>query len=238
MARRVSGDAFGGHGVSDLDDSFAVLLGRLPTDKEKQNLYRARDALKIKATDAVWLLLMALQHYETLYEQVPGRIATAARDVTANVRQTAEAEARAAQAETQKALMRAVHEAAVTSAKQAAGAQLAKWVSIGIGVIAVTLALLSWGAFRRGRETGLAVGEDQGRQACDALAAASSWANTPEGQLAYELAKVGGLGEVARCSGRGMGARDGWCNVPSDRGKVWARWPIPPLSRRTGEGAP
>ena len=57
--------------MGELDDSFATLLGRQPTDKEKQALYRVRDALKLKATDAVWLLLMALQHYETLYEQLP-----------------------------------------------------------------------------------------------------------------------------------------------------------------------
>jgi hypothetical protein len=65
--------------VGDLDDSFTALLGRQPTDREKQALYRTRDALKLKTTDAVWLLLMALQHYETLYEQVPAKIATAAR---------------------------------------------------------------------------------------------------------------------------------------------------------------
>ena len=57
--------------MGDLDDSFAQLLGRQPSDKEKQDLYRVRDALKIKATDAVWLLLMALQYYQRLYEQFP-----------------------------------------------------------------------------------------------------------------------------------------------------------------------
>ena len=44
--------------MGELDDSFTALLGRQPTDRDKQALYRARDALKLKPTDAVWLLLM------------------------------------------------------------------------------------------------------------------------------------------------------------------------------------
>jgi len=52
--------------MGDLDDSFTQLLGHQPTDTEKQNLYRARDTLNLKPTDAVWRLLMVLEHYETL----------------------------------------------------------------------------------------------------------------------------------------------------------------------------
>ena len=37
--------------MSELDDSFARLLGRQPTDKERQALYRVRDALRLKSTD-------------------------------------------------------------------------------------------------------------------------------------------------------------------------------------------
>lgn len=218
--------------MGDLDDSFFQLLGRQPSDKEKQDLYRVRDALKLKATDSVWLLLMALQHYQTLYEQFPARIAVAARDVTKAVRATAEAQARAAQEETKRTLIQAVHQAAVKSAEDAAGAQFVKWVSIAAGIICVALVLVGWRAFGHGQEKGKAVGENLAKKECAALVAASSWANTPEGQLAYALAKVGGLGEVARCSGRGMISREGSCTVQSERGKTLARWPLPPAGTR------
>ncbi len=115
--------------MGDLDDSFAQLLGRQPTDKQKQALYRVRDALKLKTTDAVWLLLMALQHYETLYEKFPALIAEAARDVTESVRATAEAQAKAARDETKKALAETVHETVDAVAKRRANAELFKWVS-------------------------------------------------------------------------------------------------------------
>jgi hypothetical protein len=212
--------------VGELDDSFTQLLGRQPSDKEKQNLYRVRDALKLKPTDAVWLLLMVLQHYQTLYEQIPARIASTAREVTKAVRAAAEVEAKAAQEETKRALMDAVRHAAVRSAEQAAGAYRAKWVSIAAGVICIGLLLMGWAAFDHGYGKGKAVGEEGASRKCAAMVALSSWASTPDGHLAYGLAKAGGLNEVARCSGRGMVPRDGWCTVPSERGKALARWPF------------
>jgi hypothetical protein len=224
--------------VGELDDSFSQLLGRQPSDKEKQDLYRVRDALKLKATDAVWLLLMALQHYQTLYEQFPARIAVAARDVTKAVRAAAEAQAKAAQEETKKALIQAVHEAAVKSAENASGAKFLNWLSIAAGVICVALMVVGWSAFDHGEEKGKAAGENVAKKECAALVAASSWANTPEGQLAYALAKAGGLGDVARCSGRGMISRDGSCTVQSERGKPLARWPLPPSGTRNSGASP
>jgi hypothetical protein len=224
--------------VADLEDNFAKLIGCTPTDKERQNLYRVRDALNAKPTDSMWMVFMALEHYETLYEEIPGKIATSAREVVAGVRSAAEAEAAAARAETAKVLMRAVHEAAVKSTKQAAGAYLAKWASIGVAIVAVAGALSCWGAFRHGEKAGRAVGGDMASRQCGALVAASSWANTPEGQVAYALAKAGGLADVARCSGRGMTPREGWCVVASERGKPLARWPVPGVVTRTGGGNP
>lgn len=214
--------------MGDLDDSFSQLLGRQPSDSDKQDLYRVRDALKLKSTDAVWTLLMALQHYKALYEEIPARIAAAVRDVTKGARAMAEAEAKAAQEGTKRALMDAVRHAAVRSAEAAAGAQLARWVGIAAGVICIGLLLMGWAAFDHGYGKGKAVGEDGALRICGALVALSSWATTPDGQLAYGLSKAGGLSDVARCSGHGMVPRDGWCTVSSERGKQLARWPLPP----------
>lgn len=222
--------------MSDLEDNFARLIGRQPSDKDRQDLYRVRDALKVKATDSVWLLFMALQYYVKLYEEFPARIEGAASDVARTVRAAAEAQAKAAQEETKRALMDAVHEVAVRSAQDAAGAQLAKWVSIAAGVIAVALVAVGWGGFSHGYEKGRGLGENIAMKACGGLVAASSWANTPDGQLAYALARAGGLSDVARCMGRGMIPRDGWCTVPSDRGKALARWPLP-VDRARSSGA-
>lgn len=223
--------------MGDLDDSFAVLLGRQPSDKEKQDLYRVRDALKLKTTDAVWLLLMALQHYKSLYEEFPARIAAAARDVTKGARATAEAQAKAAQEETRRELTAAVREAAVKSARYGAGAQRARWTSVAVSTVVVALLATGWVESGRGYERGRAVGTVMAAKACDGLVATSSWAKTADGQLAYELAKAGALRDVGRCSGRGMVPRDGWCTVTGERGRALARWPLPNALRKSLEGA-
>ena len=224
--------------MDDLDNSFAQLLGRQPNDTEKQKLYRAGATLNIKPTDSMWRVLMVLGHYETLYEQIPARIVAATHEVTKAVRATAEAEARAMHEQTKRALAEAVRQSAVKAARDAAGAAIAKWVSIGVGVIVVALLLVGWFEATRGRQEGRAVGENVATKACGALVAAASWANTPDGQLAYAMAKVGGLSDVARCSGHGMIPWDGWCTVQSERGKVLARWPLPTSGSRTGGAKP
>jgi len=109
-------------------------------------------------------------------------------------------------------------------------------VSIAAAVVCTIILITGLSAYGHGRENGRAVGENMAKRECAALVAASSWANTPDGQLAYSFAKAGGLGDVARCLGRGMVARDGWCTVLSERGKTIARWPVPAVSARsTGE---
>ena len=222
--------------MGELDDNFALLLGQQPSDKDRQELYRVRDALKVKATDSVWLLFMALQYYVKLYEQFPAKIAATAREVTNSVRAAAEAEAKAAQEETKRALTEAVRQAAVKAANDAATADLVKWVSIAVGVVCTVMLIIGLSAYGHGRENGRAVGENVAKRECSALVAASSWANTPEGQLAYAFARAGGLGEVARCAGRGMVARDGWCTVLSERGKTMARWPVSTATARSNTG--
>src|SRR5579863_4823803 len=212
--------------MSELDDNFTQLLGRRPTDKEIQALYRVRDALKLKATDAVWLLLMVLQHYETLYETFPARIAEAAREATLTARETALAQAKAVGERTRAALAEAVREAAVASARRAAGAQLWKWVSIAATVATLSISFIGWSLFGRGERAGLAAGWATATKQCATAVAAASWANTPEGQLAYRLAQAGSLRDLATCSGRGWTAKNGTCFAQPEHGRVQG-WRLP-----------
>jgi hypothetical protein len=197
--------------VNELDESFALLLGRQPTDKERQNLYRVRDALKLKNNDAVWLLLMTLEHYDTLYRRYPALMVAAAKEITKDVRETAAAQANAAAAETTRALAHAVGTAATASAKKAAGAQMLKW-AMGCFLAAMgCISTVGWWAHGKGQREGYAVGYEGARDKYENAAATASWANTPEGQLAFGLAKAGSLREIATCSGRGWVERDGVC---------------------------
>jgi hypothetical protein len=215
--------------MSELDDSFAQLLGRQPTDQERQRLYRVRDALKLKATDTVWLLLMVLEHYETLYQDIPARIADAARDATIAVRTTAEAQARAAQEETTRALAKAVTEAVEATAKRRAGAELFKWVSVAVSIVAILMVAVGMGESRRGYAQGASAGENRAKKECVYATMASSWALTPDGTRAYELEKAGSLHDLVNCSGRALERKGDWCVVQNERGKSY-RWRLPGAS--------
>jgi hypothetical protein len=82
--------------MSELDESFAKLLGRQPTDTERQSLYRVRDALGLKNNDALWLVLIALQHYESLYANIPASIKDAASKAAHSAAAQAQAEVNSA----------------------------------------------------------------------------------------------------------------------------------------------
>lgn len=107
--------------MSELDDSFAKLLGRQPSDAERQQLYTVRDALGLKNNDALWLVLMALQHYQDQYERFPNAIALAAKETLANFKATADAtvkaSAEAAKADLAQAVALAAREVAYQDRK-------------------------------------------------------------------------------------------------------------------------
>lgn len=61
--------------MDDIESSFKALLGRQPSDKEVEQLYRVKNALNIRDNDAMWMILMALESYDTLYSKYPALIA-------------------------------------------------------------------------------------------------------------------------------------------------------------------
>lgn len=118
--------------MSEIDDSFAKLLGKQPSDKERQELYRVRDALGLKNNDALWLVLMALQHYEGLYASIPASIKDAAQKAAAGAAAQAQAEVNKAVA----ALVPSVEQSVKAGARSALANEA-------VGKSAVTLALAS-----------------------------------------------------------------------------------------------
>jgi len=193
--------------MSDLDDSFAKLLGRQPSDAERQSLYRVRDALGLKNNDALWLVLMALQHYQGQYEKFPQAIAQAAKDTLVNFKVTADA--------------------TVKASAEAAKADLAQ---AGIAVAFLCVGLFGWYMHSSGKDSGYQAGYGAGygagyTEAKDEKAAAA-WANTPEGRLAYRFAQTGSLASLAKCDRPGWYVEKGVCYVkPASDGTYGWRLP-------------
>ena len=57
-----------------MEDAFQKLTGRAPTSTELAALYRTQAALGLRDDDPMWIILVALQHYERLYAEIPEHI--------------------------------------------------------------------------------------------------------------------------------------------------------------------
>jgi hypothetical protein len=206
-----------------LDESFTRLLGRQPTDSERQKLYEVRDALGLKNNDALWLVLMALQHYQQLYGQMPDAIAAAAAQVLHGFREAADAAAQAAMGSAHQTLTQAVAKAADQVAVHVSKKQMWRWAAACLAVCFVCLTGTGALAFYAGTSQGEANGY---RQVRDEKAAAA-WANTPQGRQAYWLAQIGTLDRIEQCRQPGWKvSSDGICTprAASD-GKIWG-WAV------------
>jgi len=87
--------------MSDLESAFEKLLGRQPSEREVESLYRVKNALGIRDNDSLWMVLMALESYDTLYKKYPSMISNQVDNVLSEFRLTASA---VADAESKKAL--------------------------------------------------------------------------------------------------------------------------------------
>jgi hypothetical protein len=61
--------------VSDVAVAFEKVLGRQSTEEERARLYRLRDALGLGDNDALWLVVLALEHYDAQFRVYPERLA-------------------------------------------------------------------------------------------------------------------------------------------------------------------
>ena len=210
--------------MSDLQTNFGKLLGRQPTDAEVQELYRVRDALELKNNDALWLVLMTLQHYKTAYEQMPAAIAGAAATTLAKVKATADATMKASAESFKADMARAVAASAQEGARNTSRKQMWQWAGGAVAAAFLSLGLLGWTAFTKGVEAGRAEGYDRAKDE----KAAAAWANTPQGQSAYRLAQGGDLNMLADCNGDGWKIQKNICFPFSDSHQLTRGWHLAP----------
>lgn len=197
--------------MSELDDSFTKLLGRQPSDAERQQLYTVRDALGLKNNDALWLVLMALQHYQDQYERFPNAIALAAQETLARFKETADtlilASAEATKADLAKAVVKTAQEVANFTAQK----QMWQWAAGCLAVAFLAFGGFGWylhsTAYEAGYHSGYGVGYTEAKDE----KAAAAWANTPEGKAAYRLAQTGSISALIHCNQPGWKADKGIC---------------------------
>ena len=102
------------------DETFAKILGRQPSQAERDRLYRVRDALGLRDNDAFWYIVMILEHYDSLYRDYPKQIGDEARRTVEEARRMFAVAAEAESAKAQKMLAQKVAETSVEIARKLA----------------------------------------------------------------------------------------------------------------------
>jgi hypothetical protein len=201
--------------MPELEDAFSTLLKRQATDEEIQHLYRVRDALGIRPNDALWQVLIALQYYQHQYERFPAEISKACEAVLAKLNETANKAAHAAAEEAKRDLAQAVGTAVSAASRGASWKEIARWCLISV----VTLAFLAGGGVWAGSQLGSRAAQEESRQR-------GAWAESAEGRLAYELARIGSLRTILRCEGPGWQLHNGKCFPQPFNATVYG-WDVP-----------
>jgi hypothetical protein len=61
--------------VVSIEEAFTKVVGRQASERERERLYRLREALGLRDNDAFWSIVMALDHYDSFFRQYPAQLA-------------------------------------------------------------------------------------------------------------------------------------------------------------------
>lgn len=182
-----------------IDSAFEALSQSMPTDKERMILYRVAHTLKLNPTDTHFSVMAALHYYLQLYQMIPDRINTTARETLQKFKGAAEAQAIASAEQVKAELVKAVVAATTEVAAATSRKQMWQWASVCLTVAFLGVGLFGWLMHSTGQEAGYQKGHGAGYAESKDEKAAASWANTPEGQLAFQLAEAGSITALATC---------------------------------------
>lgn len=203
--------------------AFEAAFQRQATPEEVDRLNRVMDVLDVRENDAIMVLMIVLEHYQGLYSAMPERIEEAAKAAVTETKEAAQRVAATAAELAHSDLVGRLGKAVTEVASDTARKQQWKALAIGIGAATITILMTGWLSFSTGREAGVSAGYRIARHED----AAASWANTPEGQLAYRLALVGSMQQVARCNQPGWKVSKGACLPYSAQDGSLHGWVIP-----------
>ena len=217
--------------MSTNETLFEKLVGRQPTNREMERLQRTRDALGLKDNDAIWLIMIAFGHYDTLYRQIPAQIVGAAEEVMKQTKNAADAVYDATAKRAEADLIRTVSRSVEKMTTRTASKKRWQWIAGCTAVSALMFVLVGAFSYWTGQDAGYASGQAQGYREAWNEEAALSWANTKEGQIARSLAKVVSFRDLAVWSINRLQRSGSRCTASSKRGSSYA-WRIPGVPRK------
>jgi hypothetical protein len=177
-------------------DAFRVLMGREPSDAERQSTFRLVKAMGLDETDDLAKAMMLMGYVEAMLQRIPSRVEAAAKVSTDRAKETADRVIEASMAEAQVKLADSVASVAQKVAKDVAGR--AKWQAAAMAatVVAALIGGFSYTAYGLGLKAGHVDALTELKNA----EVAAAWANTEEGRNAKRLANVTRISAFLECT--------------------------------------
>lgn len=206
---------------------FKRLNGREATAEDVLKFERLTTALETTPGDSMLAVLVALDHYENLYSDIPAKISASSAEVLADFKLAAEKTAGAAFKETQAINARALADIANRVAGEVSTTRMYQWAGGSVAAAAVCIVLMAWYLHSSAFDAGMAAGKAAGYEQAKNQIAAAAWANTPEGRTAYRFAQSGELQRLARCQGKGWKIEKTLCYPYSVKDEGIYGWVMP-----------
>lgn len=203
------------------------LNGREATTEQVLKFERLVATLETTPGDAMLSVLVALDHYENLYSDIPSKINASTTAVLADFKLAAEKTAGAAFKETQAINAQALADIANRVAGEVSTKKMYQWAGGSVAAAAVCIGLMAWYLHSSAFDTGMAAGKAAGYEQAKNQIAAAAWANTPQGRQAYRLAQTGELDRLAKCTGKGWKIEKGACFPYEVTGEGTYGWRLP-----------
>lgn len=201
--------------MSDVKQAIKLIGGVEPTAQQVQRVQAIAHSLGIANNDPMLPILIALDAYHGAFSSLPAKAQTAANAAATGAAEQSKAAVNEAIAKAILNLSPQVGKAIEKVAGEVADVGKVKWIGGVTAIIVLAFTVSGWLTHATGYASGFDGGKAEGyKQAADEKAAAA-WANTPQGKLAYQLARAGSLEPLAHCNGKGWTLSKGWCSPQS-----------------------
>lgn len=198
--------------------------GRPPTNEDLARIVKIANALDVAGQDTFLCLLVAFDHYHSLYKEIPNEIAERVEALAESAQELVKTDIERLQATAQSEVAKAVQRAAEKSAAAAGVRAVVIWIA---GAIVVsTLAVLgisSWLGVRA-YDAGYAAGTVE-------MTRRDGFATTETFKKAMKLHEKGLLNDILMCKHKGWKVDGGNCfpgSFTDENGKIATNgWPIP-----------
>lgn len=211
----------------DFQEVFKQLNGRTATPADINRFERLTLALETSPGDALLAVLVALDHYETLYADIPEKISHAATVTLEQFKTSSDATALAAIASAKADLTKAVSEAAQKTLQNDSKKNIWQWVGGCVVASLICFAGSGWWLHEEGYASGYKSGYHVASEKVKDEKEAAAWGNSEEGKAAHRLAQVARISSFLNCSEPGWSVENGGCFVKTASDGKLHGWKLP-----------